>query len=128
MKSYLAILLFVCSIGFSFAQTNKIPANTKTLFQGKWIKETKYYTNTLEIKFEKDKDYATFIDIGTGEAPPLILKAYLQGDKLIIPAKPHTNDYAEMTIKNNSLVFFTTSIVEKTNNTNYRTLIFKRVK
>ncbi|AWK03531.1 hypothetical protein HYN56_04555 [Flavobacterium crocinum] len=117
MKSLFTIFSFVCSIGFSFAQTHSIPENIKTLFEGKWIIVRKYYTNTVEIKFEKDKDYATFIDIGTGEAPPHILKAYLQENKLVIPAKTHENDYVEMTVKNGKLIFKTCPTIEKEDGT-----------
>ena len=112
MKSILTIFSFVCSIGFSFGQNHPIPENIKTLFEGKWIVVRKYYTNTVEIKFEKSKDYATFIDIGTGEAPPIILHASFDGSKLVIPAQTHKNDYVEMMIKNGKLIFKTTPTIE----------------
>jgi hypothetical protein len=117
MKSLFAIFAFVCSIGFSFGQSNPIPQNIKTQFEGKWIIVKRYYTNTVEIKFEKNKDYATFIDIGTGEAPPHILKAFFQENKLVIPAQTHKNDYVEMTIKNGKLLFKTSPTIEKADGT-----------
>ncbi|WP_289663821.1 hypothetical protein [Flavobacterium panacagri] len=117
MKSLFTIFLLLCSIGFSFGQTKPIPENIKTLFEGKWIIVTKYQTNTVEIKFEKGKDYATFIDIGTGEAPPIILHASFDGNKLVIPAETHKNDYVEMMIKNGRLVFKTIPTIQKEDGT-----------
>ena len=60
----------------------------------------------LEIIIKKNKEYATITDIGTGEAPPIILHAEMQGNKLIIPPQTHKNDnHIELEIKNKKLVF-----------------------
>ncbi|KAF2509104.1 hypothetical protein [Flavobacterium foetidum] len=134
IKFLIIKFLFICSIGMSFGQTRPIPENVKTLFAGKWIIERKYYTNTVEIKFEKNKDYATIIDIGSGEAPALFLKAYYQNNKLVIPAKIHENDYTEMTVKNGKLIFKTAPTIEKADGTlekpekYFLTTVFKKAK
>lgn len=111
-KTLFVLFLSFITTEISFAQTNTIPKNIQKLYEGRWIIERKYYTNTIEIKFEPNTDYATLIDIGSGEAPPLILKAYYKDNKLVIPAKVHESDYVEMTIKKGNLIFKTGPSIE----------------
>lgn len=78
----------------------------KAAFAGKWEYPQQHNSLVLVIKFEQGNDYATIIDIGTGEAPPYQLKARMLNDKLVIFPQTHVNDlYIEMTVKNNKLFF-----------------------
>lgn len=79
----------------------------KTQFAGTWQKETEFQTNTIEIQFEPGKDYATVIDIGSGEAPPVKLNAIRQDNMLIIKPFQEHNDYCELEVKNGKLIFRT---------------------
>ncbi len=97
MKKLCFILLFLL-IGIFHAQTYTIPQNIQSAFEGVWIYEVKYHTNSVAIRFEKGKDYAIFTDIGTGEAPPKSMKAIVKGNLLIIPAQQNQNDYIEAEI------------------------------
>lgn len=98
------IALVLISIS-SHAQNKPFP---KTAFAGKWEYQQAHHNLVLIIKFEKGKDYATFIDIGTGEAPSIQFKAQMQGDKLVINPQTHQNDfYIQLSIKNNKLIFKT---------------------
>jgi len=101
-KLILLSVFLICSI-WSQAQTKPFP---KTAFAGKWEHQQSHNNLVLIIKFEKGKDYATIVDVGTGEAPSFQLKAQMQGDKLIINPQTHINDlYIEMTVKDNKLIF-----------------------
>lgn len=114
-------LLLLCIFFFvttsSFAQKDTLPGPIKALFEGKWVIQHKYYTNTIEIRFEPGKDYATFIDIGTGEAPPVALQAYVQGNMPVIPARDHVNDYIEMEIEKGQLIFRTQPTIQEEDGT-----------
>jgi len=80
----------------------------KTAFAGKWEYHQTHHNLLLIIKFEKGKDYATFIDVGTGEAPSIQFKAQMIGDKLVINPQAHVNDfYIQLCVKNNKLIFKT---------------------
>lgn len=101
-KLFFLIALVLISIS-SQAQTRPFP---KTAFTGKWEYEQSHNNLLLIIKFEKGKDYATIVDVGTGEAPSFQLKAQMQGDKLIINPQTHINDlYIQLSVKNNKLIF-----------------------
>ncbi|MFC7345720.1 hypothetical protein ACFQO9_03175 [Chryseobacterium zhengzhouense] len=76
----------------------------KKEFEGVWQKETEYQTNTIKIEFESGKNYATVIDIGSGEAPPLKFKAFQRGNMLLIPPEGIDN-YCELRVKNDQLIF-----------------------
>jgi len=120
MKKYL--LIFCSSVLlFSCKKTDKQNENTKKTpnitfekehfrnsfkkeFEGVWQKETEYQTNTIKIEFESGKNYATVIDIGSGEAPPVKLKAFRRGDILLIPPQG-INDNYELRVKNDQLIF-----------------------
>ncbi|ULT23737.1 hypothetical protein KUH03_32045 [Sphingobacterium sp. E70] len=80
------------------AQTTEIPDRIKSTFTGTWGYETRFQTNTVVIWFEPGKDYASFKDIGSGEAPPRIFRAQLKGKVLFIPAKQGLNDALEMEV------------------------------
>lgn len=96
MKQLPVLLIFLFA-KFGFAQ-NEIPQNIKTSFTGTWVYEDKFYTNTIIIMFEKGKDYATFKDIGTGEAPTETFRAKLKGNLLVVAAQREKNDEIEMEI------------------------------
>lgn len=86
--------------------TTKNNAFPKASFAGKWEYPQEHNNLALLIKFEQGNDYATIIDIGTGEAPPYQLKARMLNDKLVIFPQTHVNDlYIEMTVKENKLFF-----------------------
>ncbi|WP_336960353.1 hypothetical protein [Chryseobacterium contaminans] len=97
MKKLYLILLFMLT-GIFHAQIHNIPQSTKDAFKGHWIYKAKYFTNSVAIDFEPGNNFATFRDIGTGEAPPLTLQAMVKGKLLIIPAKQHQNDYIELEV------------------------------
>ncbi|SDI31596.1 hypothetical protein [Chryseobacterium jejuense] len=97
MKKLCLILLFPLT-GIFNAQTHKVPQSTKDAFKGYWMYKAQYFTNSVVIDFEPGKDFATFKDIGTGEAPPRTLQALVKGNLLIIPAKQHQNDYIELEV------------------------------
>lgn len=109
--------------------------NFKKQFSGTWQMETEFQTNTIEIKFEPGKDYATIIDIGSGEAPPFKLNAVKQDNKLIIkPFKEH-NDYCELEVRNGQLIFRTQPVVWNEDGTaelprkdRFLETVFKKVK
>lgn len=89
------------------AQSDSTLAQARLAFEGRWVIEQKYHTNTLVITFEPGKNYVTVKDIGTGEAPPVYLQARITGKLLVIPARLHVNDYCELEIKNKKLLFKT---------------------
>lgn len=97
MKKLYLILLFMLT-GIFHAQTHTIPQSIKDAFKGYWVYKAQYFTNSVAIDFEPGKNFATFKDIGTGEAPPRTLQAMVKGNLLIIPAKQHQNDYTELEI------------------------------
>lgn len=97
MKKLSFILLFLL-MGIFNAQTLEIPQNIKDTFKGYWVYKSKFFTNSVVIDFEPGKDFATFKDIGTGEAPPRTLHAIVKGNLLIIPAQQHKNDYIELEV------------------------------
>lgn len=103
-KRFFPLLMSFAITIVSFGQGDTIPQVIKSQFEGKWLRTTKYQTNTIEIKFEPGNDYATFIDIGSGEAPPITLHAFVRGTKLVIPACEHENDYVDMEIVKGKLV------------------------
>ncbi|REC63971.1 hypothetical protein DRF65_04540 [Chryseobacterium pennae] len=80
--------------------------------------KTEYFTNSIDIRFEKGKNFATFTDIGTGEAPPKTLKATVKGNLLIIPAQQHQNDYVEAEVIKGKLYLRTRQVLwDKQGNT-----------
>lgn len=91
-------IIFILFIGRSGAQTTEIPDRIKSTFTGTWAYETRFQTNTVVIWFEPGKDYASFKDIGSGEAPPRTFRAQLKGKVLFIPAKQGLNDELEMEV------------------------------
>ena len=97
MKKQYLILLFLLT-GIFHAQIHTIPQSTKDIFQGYWVYKSRYFTNAVAIDFEQGKNFATFRDIGTGEAPPKTLQATVKGKLLIIPAQQHENDYIELEV------------------------------
>ena len=104
------ILLFIWIVfGFTklMAQTPTLSERFKKKYEGKWSVNSKYQTNTIEIKFEKGKNYATVIDIGSGEAPPIVMRAFQKNSILTIQPALHRNDYCELEIKNGKLIFRT---------------------
>jgi len=92
------LTIFILFIGRSGAQTLAIPDPIKSAFTGTWAYETRFQTNTVVIWFEPGKDYASFKDIGSGEAPPRTFWAQLKGKVLFIPAKQGLNDELEMEV------------------------------
>jgi len=102
----LFILILLLTIAFNnSAQTKAFP---KAAFAGKWEHQQSHNNLILIIKFEEGKDYATFIDVGTGEAPSILFKAQMNGDKLIINPQTHHNDlYIQISVKNKKLIFKT---------------------
>lgn len=94
---HLPLLLVFLFTKLCFAQS-EIPQNIKTSFTGTWFYEDNFHTNTIIIMFEKGKDYATFKDIGTGEAPTETLRAKVKGHLLVVPAQREKNDEIEMEI------------------------------
>ncbi len=82
----------------SLAQGDTISAKLKADYEGTWLCKDKYMQSTIVIRFEADKDYVTIYDVGTGEAPVIILEAQVQGNKLIVPSRLHHNDYVELEI------------------------------
>ncbi|HEX8576420.1 MAG TPA: hypothetical protein VF677_09010 [Flavobacterium sp.] len=101
MKNLFAIIILLLVPVVCIAQNENFP---KASFTGKWERVQRFHNLSLEIKFEKGKDYATVVDVGTGEAPPIILHAKMQGNKLIILPQ-QVNDHIEMEIKNRKLIF-----------------------
>jgi len=89
-KIALFLTLFVAFTSVSSAQT--IPENIKSKFKGTWTYQQYGHTNTVVIKFEKGSNYATFSDIGSGEAPTETFQARVKNNLLIIPAQQHRND------------------------------------
>lgn len=92
------LIIFFLFIGRSGAQTTEIPDRIKSTFTGTWAYETRFQTNTVVIWFEPGKEYASFKDIGSGEAPPRTFRAQLKGKILFIPAKQGLNDELEMEV------------------------------
>jgi hypothetical protein len=107
----------------------------KAAFAGKWEYPQQHNSLVLVIKFEQGKDYATIIDVGTGEAPPFQLKAKMLNDRLVIFPQTHVNDlHIEMTVKNNKLFFKSQiAILDKDGNSlppkinGFSTRIYQRV-
>jgi len=103
----LIALLFISTI--CKAQNGNFP---KASFAGKWERVQRFNNLVLEIKFEKDEDNATVIDIGTGEAPSIIFKASVKENKLVILPIHHQNDfYIEMEVIKGKLHFRQTLII-----------------
>ncbi|WP_223578178.1 hypothetical protein [Sphingobacterium sp. GVS05A] len=92
------LIIFILFIGRSGAQTTEIPDRMKSAFTGKWEYKTRFQTNTVVIWFEPGKEYASFKDIGSGEAPPRTFRPQLKGNVLFIPAKQGLNDELEMEV------------------------------
>lgn len=93
MKDFKATLFCTFIMIFvSFADAQTIPDKIKSAFKGTWTYEQHSHINTIVIKFEKGKNYATFLDIGTGEAPTETFQASIKKNLLIIPAQHHKND------------------------------------
>jgi len=120
MKKYLLIfcsylLLFSCKkadkqnenlkkIPDTISEKEYFTSSFKKEFEGVWQKETEYQTNTIKIQFESGKNYATVIDIGSGEAPPLKLKAFQRGNMLLIPPEGTSNN-CELRVIKGQLIF-----------------------
>lgn len=90
LKTAYFVIFLIVFVSTSNAQT--IPENIKSKFKGTWTNEQYGHTNTIVIKFEKGKNYATFLDIGTGESPTETFQARVKKNFLFIPAKHHRND------------------------------------
>ncbi|WP_097133437.1 hypothetical protein [Pedobacter xixiisoli] len=120
----------------SIAQAQTIPDNIKSAFKGTWAYEQYGHTNTIVIKFEKGKNYATFLDIGTGEAPTETFQAKVKKNLLFIPAQHHKNDVnIEMEVIKGKLYFRQQLVIWDAEGnaiptkSNFKTeQIFKRVK
>lgn len=97
-KILINTLLLLLFSAMSFAQSDTISAKMKMEYEGTWLCKDKYMQSTIVIRFEADKDYVTIYDVGTGEAPMIVLKAQAQGNKLIVPSRLHHNDYVELEI------------------------------
>lgn len=80
----------------------KFTDSFKNQFAGTWQKETEFQTNTIEIQFEPGKNYATVIDIGSGEAPPRKLQALPKDNKLFINTE---DEHIQLEVKENQLIF-----------------------
>ncbi|WP_343561758.1 hypothetical protein [Sphingobacterium sp.] len=91
-------IIFLLFIGRSEAQVQEIPDRIKSTFTGTWGYKTRFQTNTVVIWFEPGKDYASFKDIGSGEAPPRTFQAQVKGMVLFIPAKQGINDEIELEV------------------------------
>lgn len=102
-KNLIIVIAFLMVSFSSYARTKAFP---KKAFTGRWEYKQIHSNLVLVIKFEKGKNYATIVNVGTGEAPSFQLKAQMQGDKLIINPQTHENDlYIQMSVKNNRLIF-----------------------
>jgi hypothetical protein len=127
VRLYSFVLVFFSFLPvLSFSQKHKIPTQTIQSFEGVWKAQHKGYSNTEKIKFEKNKPFATLTDIGTGEAPPIILHAFVQGNELIIPAKENSNDEIRMKIKNKKLLLKRITI-RTINNPKTKQVIFREL-
>lgn len=82
MKTSLAIIIVLLSNIIVFAQALVSP-QIKADFEGTWIYKRKHYSSTVILKFEKGKDYANFIDVGTGEAPGEHFRAQIKNNNLL---------------------------------------------
>lgn len=90
IKPFILLTFLFAITSFCHAQT--ISQGIKSAFAGTWEYEQNGHTNTIVLKFEKGKNYATFLDIGTGEAPTETFRASVKNNLLIIPAQHHRND------------------------------------
>ncbi|RZL46531.1 MAG: hypothetical protein EOO93_25860 [Pedobacter sp.] len=132
-KNLIILSVFLICAILGKAQNKAFP---KTAFAGKWEYQQTHHNLLLIIKFEKGKDYATFIDVGTGEAPSIQFNAQMQGDKLVIYPQTHVNDfYIQLAVKNNKLIFKTQIAIWGADGNplppkkeGYLTRIYKRVK
>ncbi|MGN7864171.1 DUF6705 family protein [Chryseobacterium sp. 22458] len=97
----LFLIFMLLPVQLLFAQTEDIPENIQSDFEGTWVIYEKYYTNTILIKFDHGRAFMT--DIGSGKAPPLTFPATLKGNRLIIPAQQNRNDYLEMEVIHHKL-------------------------
>ena len=105
INNFIVFVLLMLISTWSQAQTKPFP---KTAFAGRWEYAQKHNNLVLLIKFEKGKNYATVVDVGTGEAPSIQFKAQMQGDQLVINPQTHLNDfYIQLNVKNNKLLFKT---------------------
>ncbi|MGB3063662.1 hypothetical protein [Sphingobacterium thalpophilum] len=75
-----------------------ISDSIRSVFTGKWEYRTSFQTNSVIIWFEQDKDYACFKDIGSGEAPPITLRAKVKANLLVISAQQGQNDEMELEV------------------------------
>lgn len=91
MRKSLAIITALLGNIIVFAQTLVSP-QIKADFEGTWVYKRKHYSSTIILKFEKGKDYANFIDVGTGEAPEEHFRALIKNNRLVIPPYYHRND------------------------------------
>ena len=135
MKTSLAIIIVLLSNIIVFAQALVSP-QIKADFEGTWIYKRKHYSSTVILKFEKGKDYANIIDVGTGEAPEEHFRAQIKNNKLVIPPYYHRNDYnIEMEVIKGKLYFRQQLVLWDKNNNPVHienapviVKIFKRVK
>ncbi|MDR2272077.1 MAG: hypothetical protein LBF27_14320 [Sphingobacterium sp.] len=105
------LFIFLSSVSQSLsAQQKEIPEHVKITFAGVWQYKNKYQTNTVEIRFERGKDYALFRDVGNGMAPARVLRAKMQGKQLIIQAQWQKNDDVAMEVINRKLYLHTKPI------------------
>lgn len=131
-------IFFVLTLLFAkcaYPQVEKIPQNIKSAFEGHWIYQDKYHSNSVIIKFERDKNYATFIDVGTGEAPTKTFHAHIKGSLLVIKAQREKNDDIKMEIIKGKLHLRTRSVAwDKKGNlvdkdkASFKERVFKRTK
>ncbi|MEQ7801961.1 hypothetical protein ABDJ41_19350 [Pedobacter sp. ASV1-7] len=105
MMRQIAFVFMVLVAKVVAAQSSPIPKNIRSAFEGTWQIKEKYYTNTIKIHFEPEKDYALFTDIGTGVAPSRTFKVALKNNLLVLSAVRNQNDDIEMEIIKGKLYF-----------------------
>lgn len=134
MKQALFIVLLLIA-KLTFAQHEKTYAHLKSTFEGVWRDKTMHYTNTVKIKFEPGKDFATFTDIGSGVAPAKTFRASINGNLLVIQAVWEQNDYTEIEVIKGKLHLRTSkvtwdekgNILKTANKSSAENRVFKRV-
>ncbi|KKO89451.1 hypothetical protein AAW12_24370 [Sphingobacterium sp. Ag1] len=104
MKKLFIGIFLISGIKLSYAQNAVIPVSITSVFEGTWQYKTRFQTNTVKIRFEQGKDYALFMDIGSGEAPAKILRAAVKGKLLVITAIQNQNDDIELEVIDRKLI------------------------
>lgn len=98
MMKQVVLILIMLTAKVAVAQSGQIPAKIRSAFEGTWQHKTKHYSNTVKIQFKPGKDYALFIDIGTGVAPSRTFKVHFKENWLFLPAVKNQNDAIEMEV------------------------------